>query len=227
MSKKIIIAVLCGFFSLAASLAISLMLNKPVPEAETAGEQITTMPADSQQIDINSVPHVQPAQIASMKEKKLSRLIIDVREKIDEYNNRLSKLEIREKRINTSHDLLVKDIKKLENMRIELANTAAKIKAEQDKLKMLQLEIAETEKSNLIALAATYDKMDATAAGKIFASMSKIQEQIYTENADEAVKILYYMTERTKAKVLAELVNNEPQLAALFSQRLKQVVKKD
>jgi hypothetical protein len=37
------------------------------------------------------------------------------------------------------------------------------------------------------------------------------------------VKILHYMTERTKAKVLAELVTSEPQLASLLCQRLKQI----
>jgi hypothetical protein len=38
---------------------------------------------------------------------------------------------------------------------------------------------------------------------------------------DDAVKILYYMTERTKAKLLAEIVTGEPKLAALLCQRLK------
>jgi hypothetical protein len=45
-------------------------------------------------------------------------------------------------------------------------------------------------------------------------------------NIDDAVKILYYMTERTKAKLLAELVNSEPSLAALLSQKLKTVAEK-
>lgn len=40
---------------------------------------------------------------------------------------------------------------------------------------------------------------------------------------DDAVKILYYMSERTKAKVLAEVVTTQPQLAAILVQRLKQV----
>jgi flagellar motility protein MotE (MotC chaperone) len=43
---------------------------------------------------------------------------------------------------------------------------------------------------------------------------------------DDAVKILHYMTERTKAKVLAELVTSEPKLAAVLCEKLKQVVEK-
>jgi hypothetical protein len=41
---------------------------------------------------------------------------------------------------------------------------------------------------------------------------------------DEAVKILHYMTERTKAKLLAELATSEPKLAAAMSRRLKQII---
>jgi len=41
---------------------------------------------------------------------------------------------------------------------------------------------------------------------------------------DDAVKILHYMTERTKAKLLAEMASSEPALAAVLSQRLKQIV---
>ena len=41
---------------------------------------------------------------------------------------------------------------------------------------------------------------------------------------DDAVKILHYMTERTKAKLLAELATSEPVLAADLCQRLKQIV---
>jgi hypothetical protein len=41
---------------------------------------------------------------------------------------------------------------------------------------------------------------------------------------DDAVKILHYMTERTKAKLLAELATSEPALAAAMCKRLKQIV---
>jgi hypothetical protein len=37
------------------------------------------------------------------------------------------------------------------------------------------------------------------------------------------VKILHYMTERTKAKLLAEMVNSEPKLTAALCERLKQI----
>jgi len=44
---------------------------------------------------------------------------------------------------------------------------------------------------------------------------------------DDAVMILHYMTERTKAKLLAELATSEPSLAASLCNRLKQIVERD
>jgi flagellar motility protein MotE (MotC chaperone) len=44
---------------------------------------------------------------------------------------------------------------------------------------------------------------------------------------DDAVKILFYMTERTKAKLLAEMVTSEPKLAAILCQRLKRIVEQE
>jgi hypothetical protein len=71
--------------------------------------------------------------------------------------------------------------------------------------------------------------MDASSAGKIMISMCASQTQpdkVDSQGSgfDEAVKILYYMTERTKAKLLAELTNTEPKLAAILTRRLKQIV---
>jgi len=41
---------------------------------------------------------------------------------------------------------------------------------------------------------------------------------------EDAVKILYYMGERTKAKLLSEMVNSEPKLAAVLCEKLKRIV---
>ena len=88
-----------------------------------------------------------------------------------------------------------KDIEKLNNLRIELASTVAHLKSEQDKLLKSRVEIAKTEKSNLISLAATYDTMDSASAGKILTNLSQAQNN----SSDDAVKILHYMGERPKA----------------------------
>jgi len=94
-------------------------------------------------------------------------------------------------------------------------------------------QIDQKEQNNLINLAATYDKMDVTGASKIMASLCKPEGPDLPKGSDaggksgsydDAVKILHYMTERTKAKLLAELATSEPILAAGLCQRLKQIV---
>ena len=73
-----------------------------------------------------------------------------------------------------------------------------------------------------MGIAATYDKMNATGAADIFTNMSKMDTS-ESRGLDDVVKILHFMNDRTKAKVLAEMVNTEPKLAAVLSQELKRI----
>jgi len=164
----------------------------------------------------------------SMTEKQLKSLVYDVREKMQEYNNKLHDLELREERLQTTQDMLKKDIDELNNLRIELASMVASLKEQRDKLLKSRVAIANAEKGNLLSIAATYDKMDPASAGKILTNMSQMQNSSGdVSGLDDVVKILHYMTERTKAKLLAELVASEPKLAAILCQRLKQIVEKE
>jgi len=164
----------------------------------------------------------------SLTEKRLKNLVFEVRQKIQEYNNKLQALELQGQRLQITRDTLKKDIENLNNLQIELASTVAGLKEQRDKLLKTRVDITEAEKTNLVSIAATYDKMDATSASKILSNMCTKQTQSAdAEDADsglnDAIKILHYMTERTKAKVLAELVTSEPQLASLLCQKLKRI----
>jgi hypothetical protein len=167
----------------------------------------------------------------AMTEKQLKNLVYEVREKMQTYNDKLRSLEAREQRLQMTQDTLKKDIENLNNLRIELASIVTSLKEQRDKLLKSQIEITKTEKANLTSIAATYDKMDAARASEIFVSMcaSKAQTGVVAgkdSSMDDAVKILHYMTERTKAKLLEELVSSEPKLAAVLCQKLKQIVEK-
>jgi flagellar motility protein MotE (MotC chaperone) len=90
-----------------------------------------------------------------------------------------------------------------------------------------RIAITGNEKANLTAIAATYDKMDPAGASKIIISMCTKQfESGKTEggNIDDAVKILFYMNERSRGKLLGEIVSAEPKLAAVLCQHLKRIV---
>ena len=239
MSKKlIIIAASAGLVSFAGAFVLGWFT---APEPSMPVEELTQ--TGMANADIDSVMPEPQASMSdpigegmvsgrpSMAEKELKNLVFEVREKMQEYNEKLENLTQREQRLQITQDDLKNNIQILKNLRIELATIFADIKSERDKLLKSRLEIAQTERENLVLIAATYDKMDASSASKIVVSMCTSQKQpgvidVQSSGFDEAVKILYYMTERTKAKLLAELTTAEPKLAALLPQKLKSIVEK-
>lgn len=161
----------------------------------------------------------------AMTEEQLKELIFEVREKIQEYNTKISDLDKDKQRLVIAQQTLQKDIAELNNLRVDLAATVANLRNERDLLQKTRVEVERAEKGNLMAIAAAYDKMDPVRASEILSNMAVAQSQggARSANLDDAVKILFFMQERTKAKVLAELATSEPALAALFCQKLKQV----
>lgn len=175
-----------------------------------------------------SLPTDQPTAARSMSEEQLKELILQVRERIQEYDRKLLEVEKEKERLQIAQQTLKKDIETLNNLRVDLAASVADVKNERDQLLKARVEVAAAEKANLTAIAAAYDKMDPVGAGQILTNMATGSSRnggsgSPTVNLDDAVKILFYMQDRTKAKVLAEIANQEPALAALLSQKLKQV----
>ncbi len=237
MSKKlIIITAATGLVSFSGAFVLG-WLTKPSPSSRpdesvqptlVGGGAVPELPQPGAGV-IGAVGTASDIEKKAMTEKQLKNLVFEVREKVQEYNGKLQNLEVREQRLQMAQDTLKKDIENLNDLRIELATIVANLKDERDKLLKSMLEVAQIEKDNLVLIAATYDKMDASSAGKIVISLCTSQTQPDKVDSqgigfDEAVKILYYMTERTKAKLLAELTTTEPKLAALLTQKLKQVI---
>ena len=237
MSKKyIIITAAAGLVSFAGAFVFSWLTPPSQVSLPDDLKQSALAGDESEQ----GLPQPQAGAIATsgpmtkaMTEQQLENLVLDVREKMQEYNNRLQALAVRERRLQVTQDVLKEDIENLENLRIELTSIIANFKSEQDRLLKSRLEIAQAEKTNLVSLAASYDKMDVTGASKIMTNLCAAQNTSKTQaivagnvssSFDDAVKILHYMTERTKAKLLAELATSEPALAAALCKRLKQIV---
>lgn len=231
--KKIIIAAALALFSFTAAFLFA-WLTAPAPQdpADQTDEQ--ALLADYQ-ADLRLPPPkasaagpTQTKTRKTMTDKQLKSLIYEVREKILEYDDKLQTLEVREQRLQRAQEMLKEDINDLNNLRVELASVVAGLKEQQEILRQSRVRIAEAERSNLVSMAAAYDKMDPASAGQILTNMSRMQDgRLGGTNLDDAVKILHYMTERTKAKLLAELVNSEPKLAAVFCQKLKQIVEEN
>ena len=236
MSKKfIIITVAAGLVSFAGAFVFmwltkshQVSLPDETEQPALAGDKSDQGLPQPQTGAISTLAAASGPMTKAMTEQQLKNLVLDVRGKMQEYSNRLQALAVREQRLQLTQNVLKEDIENLNTLRIELASTIANLKSERDKLLKSRLEIDQAEKTNLVSIAATYDKMDVTGASKILANMCGTQNtsemQSVSGSFDDAVKILYYMTERTKAKLLAELATSEPSLAATLCQRLKQIV---
>jgi hypothetical protein len=235
MSKKLIIMIAAaGLISFTGAFVFARLTKKAPVRASDESNKPTVAASDSVNKPLLPQPEAgtmspEESKIRNaMMVKRLKNLIFEVREKIREYDDKLQVLEVQGQRLQITRDALKKDIENLNNLQIELTSTVAGLKEQRNKLLKTRVDITKEEKANLILLAATYDKMDAQSASKILTSMCT--KQIKSADAGEvnnglndAIKILHYMTERTKAKVLAELVSSEPQLASLLCQRLKQI----
>lgn len=237
MSKKlIVVTAAAGLVSFAGAFVFARLTKKaPVnPPSEPnrpliAGQEVELkLPKPTDNV-VGALAADDSAMKKAMTDKQLKSLVYEVQEKIRQYDRQLASLETRERRLQMTADSLKKDIENLNNLRVNLATIVAGLKEERDKLVKSRMEIAQAEKANLAKIAATYDKMDSASASKILTSMCAAQAKGSgagggAGNMDDAVKILHYMTERTKAKVLAELVTSEPKLAADLCEKLKQVV---
>lgn len=232
--KKIITAAALALFSFTAAFLFA-WLTAPAPSdpADQTDEQtlFADYDADLQLPPPKASAAAGPTQARTRKtmtDKQLKSLIYEVREKILEYDDKLQTLEVREQRLQRAQEMLKKDINDLNNLRVELASVVAGLKEQQEILRQSRVRIAEAEKNNLVSMAAAYDKMDPSSAGQILTNMSRMQDgRLGGANLNDAVKILHYMSERTKAKLLAELVGSEPKLAAVFCQKLKEIVEEN
>lgn len=228
--KLIIITAAVGLVSFGGMFAFAWLTNKTAPQEAAAEQAQQSLPIVEQRQVHLDIPQSEAAATGTavdsklkkaMTEKQLKNLVYEVHEKTREYDDKLQSLQSREQRLQTAHNMIKDDIEELNNLRVELASIVASLKEQRDKLLQHKVQIAKSEKVNLIAIAATYDKMDASSASKILTNMCASQ---ISSSMGDAVKILYYMSERTKAKLLAELVTSEPTLAAVLCQKLKEII---
>jgi septal ring factor EnvC (AmiA/AmiB activator) len=153
----------------------------------------------------------------SMTEKQLKSLIYDIREKMKEYRYSEKELDRRKQRMQVIQDTLHEDIDRLDTLRVQLTSILSNLQQQEHSLKQTILQIKETEQVNMKSLAARYDKMSTDLASNIMINLAS------NNQLNDAVKIMYYMSERTSGKLLGEIGNSKPNLAALISLQLKRI----
>jgi hypothetical protein len=153
----------------------------------------------------------------SMTEKQLKSLVYDIREKMKEYRYSEKELDRRKQRMQVIQDTLQEDIDRLDTLRVQLTSILSNLQQQEHSLKQTVLEIKKTEQANMKNLAARYDKMSTDLASNIMINLAS------NNQLNDAVKIMYYMSERTSGKLLGEIGNSKPNLAALISLQLKRI----
>jgi flagellar motility protein MotE (MotC chaperone) len=221
--KKIhlLILIAAGIVCFTAAFGISWHLKKKQaaaaakPEAASAPQKPDRAAAPSGPSYLQAASFEEPA--GGLSERQLQNLIEDIRARMQEYRRKEKELAQEEERIQMAHQTLQEEIDRLNQLRAKLAVLTQEIEQKQQQLQETILQINTLEQSNFQRLAATYDKMDTTQAARILAAMAA-----GPQSAD-AVKILYYMSERTTAKVLGEIGSAQPELAAMINLKLKRI----
>ena len=212
MGKRLLLIILAvvGIGVFAVSFMVSRHLISP---AKTQAAPPPAAPAPA-------APHAAAGDVIldtppSVEEKHLYDLVKEVRQKVQDCQKREQALEEQEKRAQMARQIIDREAQNLETQRLQLASALTKLKETQAELEKTRVAIDREETVNLKRVAAVYDKMDAAAGGRILEGMCTNKQDA------DAVKILHYMTERSVAKVLAEITDKS--LAARLCEQLKRV----
>jgi flagellar motility protein MotE (MotC chaperone) len=232
MSKKLIIIIAAAAILSFGGAFGTAWLTRPQPVA--AEEPNATEHRDARvQAELGvgqpSAEQQEKARQRAMTEEQLRALVKDVRDKAQEYQDKLDGLQTQEQRIKVAQEALKQDVKALEDLRVEVATAVAALKAQRDELERTRIRIAENDKVSLKTAATTYEKMDADNAARLLANTCKAKAGAAAEraaNIEDAVKILYFMTDKKRGAVLTSLMQAEPDLAGVLAMKLKQIVEK-
>lgn len=220
---KIIILAVVGIVSFGGAFGLTLVLKKsPAPAAgadtpvqkPSASTRDVEMSEPRQDITLTSDPFDMQR---GMSEQKLKTLIDDSMESAREFKSREKELLERENRIKIAQVAIQEDIDRLVNLQTQLSLTLGDIKKEKQLLEGLRIDVSAEEKVNFQKIAATYDTMDVTKSSQVIITMAKGSQ------LNDAVKILYYMSERNSGKLIGEIATTQPDLAGLLTLELKKV----
>jgi septal ring factor EnvC (AmiA/AmiB activator) len=225
---RIIILASAGLASFASVFAVSWFIKRsqpvlPEPTQKQVREETSPEIFDISGPDSNTETSLLEDDATSYKlsksmtEKQLKSLVYDIREKMKEYRYSEKELDRRKQRMQVIRDTLQEDIDRLDTLRVQLTSILSNLQQQEHSLKQTVLKIEETEQVNMKNLAARYDKMSTDLASNIMINLAS------NNQLNDAVKIMYYMSERTSGKLLGEIGKSKSDLAALISLQLKRI----
>jgi flagellar motility protein MotE (MotC chaperone) len=204
--KMMIILAVAAALCFGGGLAASYMFKKKSPDL--AHGKATTAPT--------TAPSSAAEKLAlTGSQSQLEDLIKEVRLKVQDCKRRELQLNEREKRVAMSEELLKKETQQLENLRIGLVAPLTNLKQEMAKLDKSRIKVTQDEIDNIKHTAIIYEKMDPASGAKIIESMCN------GPLVEDAARILYFMSERSAAKLLGELTDKA--MASNLCDRMKRI----
>ena len=218
MSGKKFLIILGGLavLSFGVSLAISMLLGGSEP-ASPPGPQATTRPALTGADALLATAGAPGRLLRQMlpAQRQVEELIKDLRARVTDYDRRERQLDDREKRLQLTEQNLQRRAKELEKLRMELVTPWTRLKEAAAELERSRVNVDAQEKAAILNIAATFEKMDSAEGAAILEGMCQ------NEQTDDVVKILFYVSERPRGKLLGEIKDKD--LAAKLTALMQKV----
>jgi flagellar motility protein MotE (MotC chaperone) len=193
---RLMILIALGVVSFGAALVISTMTGaQSGTNVSPGGQEATGKTAQEAPVIDMSIGTPED----SARREELTVLIREVRARLAECRDKQAELDGREKRLAIARETLDEQAKGLEQLRVEIVAPLARLKEVQEQLRASRITIAKEELENLRKIALIYQSKDSTAAAETIIAMCKNNQE------DDAVKILFFMSERSAGKVLSEI----------------------
>ena len=198
--KYLIILGILAAVSFGVSLGLSAMLGG---KGAHAGKEAAGKPPNKGEALLAglSADGAGEARKALPEQEKIEQLTKDLRARIAEYERKEHKFVEREKRLAVAEENIVHRAKELETLRLQMVGPLTRLKDAMAELDHARVAVNKQEKANLLRIASTFEKMDPTRGGGILSGMAA------NEQLDDVAKILFYMSERSSAKMLAEITD--------------------
>jgi len=201
--------------SFGGALAVSVLFRGRGGTTKGPAKRAVTAPRTV----LDELGSARPRARSSARQEQLSELVKDLELRINEYKRKAERLEQRERRVALAEGNLKRRAGELETLRTELIGPLTRLKDAMAQLDSARVNVAKEERTQLMRIAASYERMDATKGSGILASM------YLNGQKNDVAKILYYMSERGSAKLLAEIDQEDPLTKQLISAELTAMMK--
>jgi DNA repair exonuclease SbcCD ATPase subunit len=201
MKGKIIKFQILGVLAIAsfvASYFVTKHFTATPPEGLLLSTEDEKIPVDPDALLLNSMAQATGNQMTP-KERQLDELIREVRAKIKDLERRERRLNEREKRLATASDQLKSQIKKLTDLKVELATAIGPLRAARQDIRRYRVLITSQEVANIAAAAKMWEKMEPSNAARLMVEMWQ------TKQGPAATKIFHMLSDKSKAAVMDEL----------------------